>query len=568
MTETIALPVSTRRAWIAAGLAAGGSVVVLAIWLFATPTWLLREQLKAWQPWSLDVCVLAGALVTVYLLSTIDRDVYKREVPRIALLAALGLALTLFVAPRTNRIFYDEQIYQGIAQNIADVRLAQVCNDGSVEYGRLRCGSGEYNKQPYGYPHALSLAFRLVGVHTWTAFAVNAAAMALTICAVYLLAYVLFADREAALFAGLLIALTPEQLLWSATAAVEPSASLVLVVALLAAALYWKRGGWAALAGVVVASAYAVQFRPESILILPVIGPLIWPRLRPALRSPGGWWAVAAFVCLVAVHVGHLVAVRHIDWGTVGPRFSFRYIEGNLRVNGWFYLFDERFPVLFTALAVVGLLSGRDRREAWLVAKYFVLFFAIDLVFYAGSYNYGADVRYSLMTYPPIAVLGGLGAAHIARFIGGLSTRVRADGPARTLIVVTVLLQFLWYAPVVRATTEEAWAARADVRFAQEFARAIPRNSYVLTHNPSMFHLWGVNAGQMSLVSSNPAYLRYLAERYSGGVYLHWNFWCNVQDPIQVGICRKAFGLAPGNVVTEYRERDQRFAFYRLKVVN
>ena len=63
-----------------------------------------------------------------------------------------ALALTLFVAPRTNRIFYDEQIYQGIGQNLADLRLAQMCNDGSVEYGRLQCASGEYNKQPYAYP--------------------------------------------------------------------------------------------------------------------------------------------------------------------------------------------------------------------------------------------------------------------------------------------------------------------------------------------------------------------------------------------------------------------------------
>jgi hypothetical protein len=299
-----------------------------------------------------------------------------------------------------------------------------------------------------------------------------------------------------------------------------------------------------------------------------LIGLLIWPRLQSALRTPGGWWAVAGFVCLIAVHVGHLFAVRHIDWGTVGPRFSLRYVGGNLRVNGWFYLYDERFPVLFTALAVVGLFSVRHRREAWLVAKYFVLFFAIDLVFYAGSYNYGADVRYSLMTYPPLAALGGLGAAHLARLIARVKTRASAPMAARALVAVTLLLQFLWYAPVVRATTEEAWAARADVRFAQEFARAIPRNSYVLTHNPSMFHLWGVNAGQMSLVSSNPAYLRYLAGRYSGGLYLHWNFWCNVQDPVQVDICRKAFGLASSDVVSEYREREQRFAFYRLKVVN
>ena len=67
-------------------------------------------------------------------------------------------------SPRTNRIFYDEQIYQNIGQNLADLRRAQMCNDGAIEDGRLRCASGEYNKQPYAYPHLLSVAYRVFGV--------------------------------------------------------------------------------------------------------------------------------------------------------------------------------------------------------------------------------------------------------------------------------------------------------------------------------------------------------------------------------------------------------------------
>lgn len=576
MTQTFVPGAWPGRAWIAAGAATLGTIAIPAVWLLNTSTGNLREELKVLQPWSLDACVLLGLLIGVCLLHTIPRDVYKREIPPMAMLAALGVALTLFAAPRTNRIFYDEQIYQGIAQNIADVRLAQVCNDGSVEYGRLRCAAGEYNKQPYAYPHALSVAYRLVGVHVSTAFAVNAAAMGLTICAVYLLVFLLFRDRDAALFAGLLIALTPEQLLWSATAAVEPSASLALVVSLLCAAHYLRAGGWLALGATVVSAAYAVQFRPESLLILPVLGFMAWPRLRHELEQPAGWWAASLFLCLVAVHTAHLFAVRNVEWGAVGPRFSIRYIEANLRANGWFYLYDERFPGSFMALAFVGLFSTRQRREALTIAKYFVLFFTIDLVFYAGSYNYGADVRYSLMTYPPIAVLGGLGAAQLARVIARFGSRLRTGWgaplgtgvAARALIVTALLFQFLWYAPVVRATTEEAWAARADVRFAQAFASAIPRNAFVLTHNPSMFHLWGVNAGQMSRAISNPAYVRFLTERYSGGLYLHWNFWCNVQDPVQRELCSKALTIGTAEVLAEYRERDQSFAFYRMKIAN
>jgi hypothetical protein len=572
MTPTSVLHSPSRRSWIAVSIVTLGVVTALWIWLAGTSTGDLREQLKTWQPWSLDACVLFGLVAAVFVIHSVNRDVLRRDTARLAILSALGVALTVFAAPRTNRIFYDEQIYQGVGQNIADTRRAQMCNDGNIEYGRLRCASGEYNKQPYAYPHALSLAYRVLGVRPGTAFAVNAVAMALTICAVYFLVWVAFRDRDAALFAGLLIALMPEQLLWSATAAVEPTASLAAVVAVLSAAHYVRSGRWPAGLMVVVAAAYAVQFRPESILILPVIAFILWPRLRVDLTRPRSWGAVTLFLCLVVVHAAHLFAIRHIDWGTTGPRFSFRYIQTNLPVNGWFYLYDERFPVAFTILGLTGLVSVRQRREAWSMAMYFLLFFAVGLVFYAGSYNYGADVRYSLMTYPPLAVLGGLGAAWLARLSAQLAPRLGSPfatpGIARALMVTLVLFQFLWYAPVVRATTEEAWAARADVRFAQSFAREIPRNSYVLTHNPSMFHLWGVSAGQISLVTSNPAYMRFLAQHYSGGLYLHWNFWCNAQDPTQQEICRKAFSIVPVEVAKEYRERDQHFAFYRMKVAN
>ena len=113
-----------------------------------------------------------------------------------------------------------------------------------------------------------------------------------------------------------------------------------------------------------------------------------------------------------------------------------------------------------------------------------------------------------LMTYPPIAALGGVGAARLVNWLKVLLP----DLAARHALTAALAFQFLWYLPLVRATTEEAWAARADVRFARSFASELPANSYVLTHNPGMFHLWRINAGQMSAIATNPAYLNFLAE--------------------------------------------------------
>jgi len=547
--------------WAVVGSAWLIAATALATWLRTTPSAALREQLAVLQFWSLEISVFLGLALALAVAANLRRAIQWREALAMTLVAALALGLTLLVAPRTNRIFYDEQIYQNIGQNLAASKRAQMCNDGTVRDGRLDCRRGEYNKQPYGYPHALSLAYRAFGVSTAAAFVVNAIAMALTVCAIYLIVLVLFADRVAAFFAALLFALVPEQLIWSASAASEPSASLASAAALLAAACFvrWRTG--VALAGTAVATAYAVQFRPESLLIVPVILVLLWQRARDEFMRPRLWWAGLLFLALVAVDAGHMVAVRGERWGAAEDRFSLRYVIGNLRVNGWFYLRDPRFPPAITLLAILGLARPRGEAGRLAIACYFLVFFGIALVFYAGSYNYGADVRYSLATYPALAIAAGLGVSVIVEWIGQVQPRF----PAMPVLAAAAMLQFGWlYAPVVATVADSAWAARADEEFARSLAPSLRDNAYVLTHNPGMFQLWGVSAGQMSLVVTNPAYLDDLAARFGGGVYLHWNFWCNVQDQVQRDLCVKALALRPAERVRDRQDRDQRFILYRL----
>jgi hypothetical protein len=386
-------------------------------------------------------------------------------------------------------------------------------------------------------------------------------AMIATTWVVYVAAVFLFrGDRLAAFFASLLVSVLPQQLLWSATAAVEPSASLACVTSVAAMAYFGHSRRTSALVAAGVATAYAVQFRPESILILLVIAWMTWRYAANEVHQARFWWVGLLMFCLLAVHFGHLFAIRNEGWGTNDARLSLEYVAANFRVNGAFYVWDERFPVAVTLLAVLGLMGRwwHDTRAA--LVLYFLVFFGIDLLFYAGSYNYGADVRYSLMTYPPIVLLGGMGASVLTARLAKLSGAVRWS----VVVTAALLFQFLWYLPVVRATTEEAWAARADVQFAESLVPRLRGNSYVLTHNPGMFHVWGVNAGQMSMVFNDPTRLHYLATRYSGGVYLHWNFWCNVQVQVQQDFCRKILAMGPVEAVESSESRGQRLVLYRF----
>ena len=551
----------SQGGWLALAAAWTAVVTALLTWVLTTPSPSLRGQLLYVQFWSLEACVFLGLALAAAVAQEVTHVLERKDLVAVTLLIVVAVGLTAGMARRTNRVFYDEHIYQNIGQNLAASRQAQMCNDGTIQNGRLVCALGEYNKQPYGYPHVLSLFYRFFGVSETTAFVVNTITAGLSVGFLYLTVLILFADRAAALFAALLLALTPEQLVSSATAAVEPSAALACVAALFAVACFLRSRSTSALAGAAVAAAYAIQFRPESLLIVPVVALLIWQRAPEEFARTRLWWVTLLFLTLAAVHLAHLFAVRNEGWGTTAERLSMSYFAQNLRVNGRFYLADARFPMTYTLLAILGLAGWRGAAGRAAMGAYFLLFFGVALLFYAGSYNYGNDVRYSVATYPSLMILGGLGAAWLTRRVDRwMPRRYAVPGLAAVLV-----LQFVWlYSPVVRATDDSAWAARADVAFARSMAPELRGHSYVLTQNPGMFQVWGVNAGQTSLVAANPARLDDLAERFPDGVYLHWNFWCNVQDPVQRTFCQKVLASRSWEAVREQQVRDQRFGVYRL----
>ena len=109
---------------------------------------LLQNRLQRWEFWMLEAlfaCVVATTFIEARRIC-----VGRRMVLYAAGMGAAATLLTVSVAPRTNRIYYDEHIYQGVAQNMTDLHLTQMCNEGTLESGRLQCSQGEFNKEPSG----------------------------------------------------------------------------------------------------------------------------------------------------------------------------------------------------------------------------------------------------------------------------------------------------------------------------------------------------------------------------------------------------------------------------------
>jgi hypothetical protein len=512
----------------------------------------------------------------------------------LALIVVGGLIVTMFVVPREHRIYYDEDIYQSIGQNIAYLKntdahsgegygksfsnlwkrfvgRAAMCNEGRNDYGELRCDRLEYNKEPNGWPYILSVVFRLFGVHEIAAFLTNNLVYALTIVTTFFIGYLLFNSYRVGLYSALIFALMPECMIWSNTTAVEPSAALFPGMALVCSLIAIKAREVKALFLLAVVAAFAIQFRPESIMFLSVIGVVILIWRRAELKKGEFYLLVALFFLLIIPHLVHLFAVKEMGWGSSGPKFSFEYFKGNIKANGLFYLKNVRFPLLFTILFTLGLALGRKReegggstfflKEKLVILLWFLLFWGIFIFFYAGSYNYGADVRFSLLSAIPIALIAGNGTESVHNL---LNRRFKISTGA-VILPLLIVFSFLPFIPFVRALTQEAWGARADHRFAREMAEAVPDDGVILTHNPNMFLLWGKNAAQASLATEHPSYFKRFFYRYKGGVYLHFNFWCNVPDKLQNSFCTNILERYDCTSLMSFNEQNYTYELYKVE---
>jgi hypothetical protein len=553
-----------RRWLLAAGMITCGITagVALLVWLRASAlaSDMLRAGLMRGMPVVLDVIfvllVCAGIICARDLWRAWHALARATRIWLLLLALAAGL-LSAFVAPRTNRLYFDEHIYQNIGQTMALAGRAAFCNEGQFVYDEYHPLRLEYNKQPYGYPHLLSVVYRAAGVReAWAQVLNNVCAMvAVLLC--FGLARQLTGSDRAGLLAAASLLILPEQLLWCNTAAIEPSTACMAGLAMLTALWYCAQPSTARLALAVLCLAYAMYFRPEAVLLAPFFFLLILVVAPRQFAQPALWFAAAALLVLITPQILHILAVRHEPWGSTGAKFTPVVIWHNLSTNGWFYLTNVRFPLIVTLGAVLSLLRPWRRPATLVVLGWALVMWGVFLAFYAGSYDYGTDVRFALLSFIPLVVLAGIGLDWLCS--------VRPWPWLTAWIVALLVLNGVQLLPLVRRVSQEGWAARHDVRYAREFARLVPPHALILTHNPNMFLLWGHSAAQMSLFTEQHDYfVNVLLPRHPGGIYLHWDYWCNTPDRQQ-----QLFGdMLTNHIgwawVAERREQDYVYALLRL----
>lgn len=524
-----------RLAWFIFAVVVAG---VTGLWAVRVATGLSVDDQRALVPettvWGMHACfvaIFAGlAALAVPLAKLLGR---RRGLTALAI--ALGGYAVCGLAPRTSRIFFDEHIYMQIGQTIAHTGRAEGANYARAEYGQFEMYNAWVNKQPNGLPYLFSWIYRVAGVSDDASHFLNRALTGLTAASLYLtLALVPWTlPAGAGLATALLFLFTPLIPWWGHTMAVEPAAAATVVFAFFAACAHARFRDRANAQGLPAtglllagATAFAVYFRPESLLVFPLVAAVLWSTDDRFIEDLAAWGALALSAALAAPNLLHLWSMRTEDWGARdGRRFAFDFVAKNLHSNGGYFLDSHWFPVAGTLLALAGALWLLVRNRTALVALgvWFAFSWGIFVLYYAGGYFYGASSRYGVISCAPVALFMGIGVAGLT---GPLRRRPLLGGA----LAACALLNWLATMHYVPTLSREAVEAEDDTDFVQRMAHELPPGSLVVSPDPCMWLLQGINSSQFFTVDHMlHEELRELANQYPGGVYFHWSFWHNAE---------------------------------------
>lgn len=524
------------------------------------------ESLKSLSPLFLEIIFVLLILLIVISFKDIIapfKEIKKKNWIFVGVILLFAFILAFFVAPKTHRIYYDESIYLHIGQSIAYTKKAQMINYGEMKYGELIVNQGEYNKQPNGYPYFLSVFYRIFGNSENLSFLLSNFIYLLATMVVFLIAYLLSRNFKIGIYASLVFAVIPQNILWHNSTSVEPANAFFLSLTILLFLIYLNSEKTHLLFLTGISACFASQFRMESILIFPLLIIIMLIKKPKLLKEQKIYYLIPLILLLMLPHFLHINHFQDNQWGASQEqaKYSFSFLKHNLETNGLFFLNNKDFPALLTIFLFVGLISKSFIREKIKILIWLLFFWGVFLFFYAGSYYYGADIRFALMAFPPLSILAGFGFSQFDDFIK------KHFKKGDLLALVLILTAFVTFLPKSRTVGQEAWAARADHHYAKIMSDQLDSNSIIFTHNPNMFLFWGKSAAQASILAGyDENGLQNLRNNFPGGIYFHFNFWCNVSDPLQQSFCKNILDKFPHTEVLKFQERDYKYILYKMSL--
>ena len=553
------------------------------------------------------VGLIAGAVLDrENIMRVLKEHKFDRRSLLIALaVVALFLVIEIFIVKPTQLLFFDDAIYQGMAQDLLHMGQAWMCDYGTPAV----CYSGELFHEPLGLSFNFAIAFAIFGVHQYAAQGAELALAAISVFMGFLVALLLFKEPRAACFSELLMALSPVILVWAMPTNSDMALLAYSLVALFFLLVFIRRRSRLGLMNLLLAFSLTLYMKVVAALYIPVFL-LAYLLLEDgsvmiSIRKNLGRIKVYGmdtrvlvilllFVMVVAPALNYAsIELSSGDYGYGGTmiqntcnrslpgtratgNMNLANFEDNICSNVffWFNQYEGDYvmqPVLFTALACVGaaLMLFDRRRELLVLGTWFMVFFLFYTSFYAGSVGYGVDWRFMLSLVAQASILGGFAVSTLVSWAYSSMKRINKRGRAAlrcaVLLIAIAIVIYPAYSLAPRLSISPSRIPQApDARFYEGFvyneSGMIPQDCLVYTYDPALFNINNRTATQMSDLYNISRYNQFRSQYRC--LVLDYGYWCHTPNNI-CAYAEQRFSLTPIATAT-FNSFGYRYGFYYI----
>ncbi len=488
-----------------------------------------------------------------------------------ALVAFFVIFSILFVSP-VEQLYFDENIYQGIALNILHNGNAVWCQYGTA-YLASGCPYSVIYHDPVGWSLFIAMAFAIFGVGTQTAYNLQLLVGALSIIGVFLLSAVLFRRKDVPVLAAAFMALNPQLFVWSRTQAVADLPFMMLTVfAFFFFVVYVRRRNRITLAMAMFSVTLTVYTRIEAFMIVPILllmyflfgdkGIASNARRRAAefLKDANNMRFLLLIALLIILLLPQLFYIilqaktGSYGQGSGSALFSFSNFNSNFYPNlkfllgmlNYTYYYPVVFPFEITLAAALGVvlfaILGKARKDRFavllLLGLWIIAYYLFYDFFYAGSALYGVDVRFMLQILAPLAILAGLGVAELAALVVVVLRRVFRNDMTIYLSYLFMGVLFVALAAYPFVALEPYFTIKPQqmpqqgkilqaVGFIYGNYTEVPASCLVFSFTPDLWYTLGRSSAQIGYLGSSNATFVNFTKGYSCFV-IDYGYWCQV----------------------------------------
>jgi len=508
----------------------------------------------------------------LYSLPELFKELKKLRINKLylALLFLLSLSFFLFevfIMKPTERIFFDEHLYQDEAIDILKQFNAKMCLYGTNE----TCKIFTYYHQGIAWAYIIAIGYLISGINAMhTAWNLNLIFSTLSIPLLFFVCYMLTEKESTSLLASFFYASMPLTLIWARTGCAEVSLVFFSLLSIFSLLLWIKTKNKRLIVLVISSIIFAAQGKIEGVFILPILA--IFYFLFFGFKDEGlEKIFLPALILLIPAFIYLTIQYKEDPFGAAGnKKFALEYFVENIKTNSlyWFNFYQNGTPIqtqnvsnmlipIFALLSVFG-----RRKETLAVFIWFIIPFLIYASFYAGSVTYGVDNRFMLSCVAPMVILASFGVSTLYNFLSKKSRIL-------SICIVVILLSGYIYLfkellPYVTVDPMEIWEAH-DARvyvfdFVLKHYSEIPKDCYFVSFVPGLFRTLGRNA----VYNENLFYLYNSGELKGKCLVYDYGYWCIV-PPFHDTSCKailQAFQLQPIRNLT--LEDGRTLAFYYI----